>query len=150
MVVVKKNWLPLLQIAVSQKLYGPNKTVRGFFVLTLLNGLFVMLAGIYLQLHSLSHNFFIGALYGFIYMLFELPNSWYKRRQGIAAGGAAPKYRWLYALLDKTDSCFGVLLFFYFISDPTLGSVILLFLISVCLHIIFSAVLFGLRLKKSF
>lgn len=61
-----------------------------------------------LQSNTLGFNILVGILLGTAYILFELPNSFWKRRQGIAPGEASQlahplKYMWL----DQMDSLFG-------------------------------------------
>ncbi len=146
MIVVKLNWFSALNIPVSTNLFGANKTLRGFVVLTLLNGILILPAFV----HPDFSHFIKGAILGFSYMLFELPNSYFKRMAGIEAGTVPERNRWLYSLIDKSDSCFGVCLTYYFLFDLEIGRVIFLFVISIAVHILFSWLLYITEIKKSF
>jgi CDP-archaeol synthase len=150
MVIVKKNIFSFLAIPVSTKLFGQNKTWRGFVIVPLLNAFLLLLINLLWPYLPNVRALIIGFLLGIAYMLFELPNSYLKRRLGIAPGGKAADHRWLLMLIDKTDSSFGVSLFSYFLLDISWVQVLQLFLISVLTHILFSYLLVTIRIKKSF
>ncbi len=113
-VIIKKNALPQLTIPVWKSQFGANKTWRGFIVLPVLNGLFFAMTNAFLPVFGGMQAIEIGAILGFTYMLFELPNSWIKRKMGIASGQKAKHHAWLFMLMDKMDSSFGVSLVCYF------------------------------------
>jgi CDP-diacylglycerol--serine O-phosphatidyltransferase len=94
----------------------------------------------------------IGAVYGLFYMLFELPNSWIKRRMGIMAGESSKRFRWFFTLLDKTDSAIGVSLLFGFLSDTHFNIEMMLkfFVCASLLHFSISGLLVLSKIKKSF
>ncbi|MBA3899217.1 MAG: CDP-archaeol synthase [Bacteroidetes bacterium] len=150
MVMVKKNAFSFLKAPISENAFGANKTWRGFIALSLLNGLFTMMFLWALGKHSLQGNFLFGALLGFVYMLFELPNSYIKRRLGIGAGNSSSKYKWLFAFMDKSDSAIGVCLVFFFWASISIFQLFYLILISIALHALVSMVLVQLKIKKSF
>ena len=150
MVVVKKNWLPVLAQPVSVQLFGEHKTWRGFLLLPLLNGAVLWLIAPVTKALPAGTAFWTGAALGFAYMLAELPNSYLKRRRGIAPGENAGRNRLLFMLLDKTDSALGVCLLYFFLRDIQLFQVVALFLLSSGAHIFFSLLLVSLHLKKSF
>jgi hypothetical protein len=150
MVIVKKNIFAFLAIPVSTKLFGQNKTWRGFVIVPLLNALLLLMINLLWPYLSNVRALTVGFILGIAYMLFELPNSFLKRRLGIGPGDKAGKYRWLLMLIDKTDSSFGVSLFSYFLLDLSLVQLLELFLISVLTHIVFSYLLVTAGIKKSF
>jgi hypothetical protein len=92
----------------------------------------------------------IGAVYGLFYMLFELPNSWIKRRMGIASGESSTRFRWFFTLLDKTDSAIGVSLFFGFLNDFNIEMMLQFFICASSLHFGISGLLVLSKIKKSF
>jgi hypothetical protein len=102
------------------------------------------------QKQNLVQLLFIGWIFGMAYVLFELPNSFIKRRMGIAPGASANRWRGLFTLLDKTDSALGVSLIFYFIHDVSSLDAIFFFLIASGLHFLFSWILYLRNIKKSF
>ena len=117
MIAVRLDLMKFLTIPISEKWFGRNKTWRGFVVMPLASqlGLYLTLA---LPLHSpdLPINLFdpqlhwLGWVLGFFYVLFELPNSWMKRRLGIAPGKIPDQQKFLFILLDRLDSVAGVIL----------------------------------------
>ncbi len=173
MVLVKKNGLKSLCIPLNSTLFGPNKTLRGFLFVPFVNGILYLvvnwpggwlLSGLspeyYLQqeinigdinfLNLLLMQESIGAVYGLFYMLFELPNSWIKRRMGIASGESSTRFRWFFTLLDKTDSAIGVSLFFGFLNDFNIEMMLQFFLCASSLHFGISGLLVLSKIKKSF
>ena len=173
MVLVKKNGLTSLCIPLNSTLFGPNKTLRGFLFVPFVNGILYLvvnwpggwlLSGLspeyYLQqdinigdinfLNLLLMQASIGAVYGLFYMLFELPNSWIKRRMGIASGESSTSFRWFFTLLDKTDSAIGVSLFFGFLNDFNIEMMLQFFLCASSLHFGISGLLVLSKIKKSF
>src|SRR6478752_4431908 len=147
MLVVKRDWLAFCKVPVWNHGFGANKTWRGFVVLPLLNALFLTLI-VQLTGQPCDHPFALGFVLGFVYLLFELPNSFLKRRLGIKPGEGAPKYRFFFYLLDKTDSAFGVLLFFYLWSHINIQSILLFFVLSTLINIALSLLLVKLKLKS--
>ena len=173
MVLVKKNGLTSLCIPMNSTLFGPNKTLRGFLFVPFVNGILYLvvnwpggwlLSGLsseyYLQqeinigdinfLNLLLMQASIGAVYGLFYMLFELPNSWIKRRMGIASGESSTRFRWFFTLLDKTDSAIGVSLFFGFLNDFNIEMMLQFFICASSLHFGISGLLVLSKIKKSF
>lgn len=149
MLVVKYDLLAFCKVPIWNYGFGANKTWRGFVVLPLLNALFLTLI-IQLTGQPCAYPFAIGFVLGFVYLLFELPNSFLKRRLGIKPGEAAPKYRLFFYLLDKTDSAFGVLLFFYLWGHISMQVTLLFFVLSTLTHITLSLLLVKLKLKSKF
>ncbi len=149
MLVVKYNYLKQLKYPVSKKLFGDNKTWRGVVVVPVSNALTLFCLSILFQL-SLKHAFLLGFILGLAYILFELPNSFIKRRLGIQPG-AAFNYKGLsYSLIDKMDSAFGVCLVYVLMGYIHYNYGILLFISSVLIHILMSKLLVAIKIKKSF
>jgi CDP-2,3-bis-(O-geranylgeranyl)-sn-glycerol synthase len=102
----------------ERRLFGDNKTVRGFVVMLPATGLTFFLlsritAGAVPGLWPLTGLEYagLGVLAGAGFMTGELPNSFLKRRLGIAPGSpaAGPVTRPLFFLADRLDSTAGVL-----------------------------------------
>ncbi|HYF04235.1 MAG TPA: hypothetical protein VEC36_12705 [Patescibacteria group bacterium] len=147
MILVKQDVLPFLKIPVSAKLFGQNKTWRGFVLLAILNG---AITPIFARDLPLLKAILIGTILGLAYMLFELPNSFLKRKLGIAPGENPTQNGLLFSLLDKTDSAFGISLLYFFLSDVGVVKAVQLFLIASFAHIVFSLLLVSLKIKRSF
>ena len=173
MVLVKKNGLSFLSIPLQSTWFGPNKTLRGFLFVPVVNGILYLIVNwpggwllsrlspdYYLQqeinigkincLNLLLMQAAIGAVYGLFYMLFELPNSWIKRRMGIASGESSKSFRWFFTLLDKTDSAIGVSLVYGFFNDFNLEMMLQFFICASSLHFGISGLLVLSKIKKSF
>jgi phosphatidylserine synthase len=114
MLAVTRDWVPFLKIPVREPWFGANKTLRGFVLMPVLSvpGAWVscFLAGVSPLTVDLGDVSFLllGLVLGFAYVLFELPNSFLKRRMGIPAGHEAHRARRLFVLLDQMDSAVGV------------------------------------------
>lgn len=131
MLVVSRGWLPSLVVPVHRQLFGANKTWRGFVVVPLLTalGALLLLPGELL----LGENAPIGIAWllpaGFLaglgYMLGELPNSFFKRRLGIAPGATPERGRAFFVLLDQLDSGIGVALAYALFPGLTLSAFLL-------------------------
>jgi hypothetical protein len=150
MVIVKWDLFPALKIPLSEKLFGRNKTWRGILVLVFMNSLTVFLINLLYKYLTPGQSTGIGAALGLAYMLFELPNSWLKRRLGIAAGEKSIKNAWLLTLLDKTDSSLGVSILSWWIFELELWQAVLLFLISAITHALLSLMLVIFGVKRRF
>lgn len=150
MVLVKKNVLPTLLIPISKLLFGTNKTWRGVVIVSGLNAFFFWLVNLFNPLFTDTKALLFGAILGFLYILFELPNSFLKRRLGIGSGQAATKNAWLFMLLDKSDSALGVALGSKFLFNFSWLEMLQLFFVGIFVHIFFSWLLVVIGIKKRF
>ena len=142
MLVVTENWLPALTMPSHRNWFGANKTVRGFVMMPLLSAL----GGACVSFNA--EGLWLGALAGFAYVLAELPNSFLKRRLGVAPGQLPQHCRRLFLLLDQLDSAVGVALLYWLLGYG--WQVALLFLLSFPLTaLVVKQILFRLRLKKT-
>jgi CDP-2,3-bis-(O-geranylgeranyl)-sn-glycerol synthase len=145
----------------GQRIFGDNKTWRGFFVMIpAVGGAFWCLA-IYMEywvpnasnhtmwLLSPSGYFLLGCWSGFAYMLFELPNSFVKRQLGILPGQppAQPIARAICFLVDQADSVVGALLALAMFVPVPLVTWIVILLAGPVVHWLFNVVLMFLGLK---
>ena len=91
-----------------------------------------------------------GALWGFGYVLFELPNSFIKRRINIAPGKGGTKLNGvIFNVVDQADSAFGCTLFLLVFYTPSLTEWICIFIVAVLVHYLMNIILYALRLKSS-
>ncbi|MET1076641.1 MAG: hypothetical protein ABWY06_01335 [Pseudomonas sp.] len=112
MLAVTRDALPTLRVPLHAGLFGANKTWRGVLLVPLLTAFGALCLWPSEQLLGARAVFtqplwLAGLVAGFAYVLAELPNSWIKRRLGIAPG-VAPS-RWV-VLGDQLDSGLGVAL----------------------------------------
>lgn len=151
MLVVKKDIFPQLARPISVQLFGKNKTWRGFFYLPVTMGIICLvesfIGGPFSK--SITSDLLVGMGLGAAYMISELPNSFVKRRLGIASGESVKKFKVLQLIIDKTDSLAGACIFFALILNLPFSEVLLLFLFSLILHLSVSSLLYIFNLKKS-
>ena len=150
MLVVKKAWFNGLAIPVSSSLFGSNKTWRGLLLVPLLNAFFFAGLNVFLISFSWGASLGYGFLLGLAYMLFELPNSFLKRRLGVPPGARARRHAFWFAVLDKSDSAFGVVLLSAFLFGFGVQQFLVLFLTAVAVHAFFSGLLVLVGIKRGF
>lgn len=155
MVVVTRNLWPRLCVPLHRGLFGANKTWRGLLAVPLLTALGALLL---YPLEPLwqgrspvgDHPLWLtGIVAGLGYVLAELPNSFFKRRMGIAPGATPEQGKYAFILLDQLDSGIGVALAYVLYLDVS-WSVFTAFVLSFPLTaLVVKRLLFLARLKKS-
>jgi len=144
----------------GRRLFGDNKTVRGFVVLVPATAIaFALTAAtiawwnpdVAASLWPLSAREFaaLGALAGFGFMAGELPNSFVKRQLAIAPG-QAPRgglAATLSFIADRTDSILGMLIALSCAVPVPAMTWVYLLIIGPGFHLAFSALLFRLGVK---
>lgn len=135
MVAVSRNWWPALAVPVHRGLFGANKTWRGFVLVPLFTAAgAALLVPVELLLGEEAPVGALawlpaGCLAGLGYMLGELPNSFLKRRLGIAPGATPERGRQFFVLMDQLDSGIGVALAYAIVPGLSLTGV-LVFIVS--------------------
>jgi hypothetical protein len=152
MIIVKLNWFKGLAFPISKKMFGDNKTYRGIIILPILTGLLALLNSFWFGpfTMSLTYDAIVGFGLGLAYILAELPNSYIKRRLGIANGEQSKKYKYLQYFTDKADSLMGVLLFYFLATFITFQTILVLFCLGLILHVGMSQFLVLIKIKKKF
>jgi CDP-diacylglycerol--serine O-phosphatidyltransferase len=114
MVVVTRDWLPWARRPIAVRLFGANKTWRGFIVMPLVTALATLLLALVEPDTALltvrlgaGSPLLLGFVVGLGYVVAELPNSWMKRRMGIAPGALPGRRAALFAFIDQADSALG-------------------------------------------
>lgn len=152
MIIVKCDWFKSSAFPISKRLFGENKTYRGIIVLPILTGLLALLSSFWFGPFEMSveYNFFVGFGLGLTYILAELPNSYIKRRLGIANGAQSKKYKYLQYFTDKADSLIGVSVFYFLVTAVSFETILVLFCMGIVLHISLSQLLVLIKIKKKF
>tara|TARA_B110000908_G_C9997939_1_gene332808 strand:- start:45 stop:569 length:525 start_codon:yes stop_codon:yes gene_type:complete len=152
MIVVKRNWFKSIAFPISRKMFGDTKTYRGVIVLPILTGLFALLSSYYFGSFeiSIAYDAFIGFGLGLAYILAELPNSYIKRRLGIATGAQSKKYKYVQYFTDKADSLIGVLTFYFLATNFSFKTILGLFCVGLVIHVSISQLLVVIKIKKKF
>lgn len=154
-----KNWRD------RKRIFGDNKTWYGFTGYLIINTLVAVLWGkiaelfpffernnyFYLQYkNTLEYNMLIGFLLGSAYSLFELPNSFLKRRAGIIPGKRGRgKYRLLFTLLDQADSLIGCTLVVWLMYDIGIKIFFGFIILGSLTHILVNILLYRLHLRDN-
>ncbi|NHB92165.1 CDP-archaeol synthase [Photorhabdus cinerea] len=156
MLIVTKNYFACWAIPIHQRYFGRNKTWRGFIAVPIITALFSLLwliLGIETQdtviPKTISSCLFAGFLAGFGYVLFELPNSWLKRRLGAAPGQHPEQNKRLFILFDQLDSAIGVTIAYFIYLNLTYIDALFVFLCFLISAFIVKNMLFLLSLKKT-
>lgn len=148
----------------GKRIFGDNKTWKGFIGYIIFNIFFTIIFGFIWKLTKLEHlNFFyishnntlqynllIGFLIGLFYALFELPNSFIKRRINIEPG-KNPKglKKYFFIFLDQADSLFGICLVVWIFYPIGLLTYFLYVLVGAVTHLIINMLLYLLHLRKN-
>lgn len=148
----------------GKRLLGDHKTWQGFGGMIVLTALwmtfFVFIdrrfdwvhgyAVVNLRLWAFPQEALLnGALWGLGYVLFELPNSYIKRRLDIAPGrkgrGAVGL---MFLFIDQADSVVGCLVSMCFFYRPGWAEVLTIFVMGVGIHYVVNILLFLVGLKR--
>jgi len=152
--LVTLDWLKFLKIPIHEKMFGKNKTYRGFIAMPLLT-----IPGVYLAVYleklfeidlnlAMIHPLLLGTLLGVFYCIFELPNSFIKRRKGIAPGKMSKDDAIFHAIFDQVDSGFGLVIIFKLYSSATYSHLFAFLLVGLVIHLLLNYLLYKLGLRK--
>lgn len=148
----------------NRRILGENKTWIGFLGMVVFGAILQLIWGemslyfpdiqaanyLYIKHSNMAHyNILVGALLGFSYMLFELPNSFIKRRLAIRPGKTEQGIRGVFFLVDQVDSLFGVALVVALFGVITLGQYFLIIVLGAFTHIGVNLILYGLHIRKN-
>ena len=133
---VRYNLFSVLTKPISISLFGANKTWRGLILMA-----FFTIPGVFLArgLEQYCKDYLLvsfwgksavitGILLGLGFMLTELPNSFIKRKLGIAPGFLPNKNRAFFFFMDQADSILGAAIVYYFYLNVPWQSLGILFL----------------------
>ena len=149
----------------GRRLFGANKTWKGFWGMVVWGLLAQLIWSFFLARqpdlekrhliyahypNKLATNFPLGILLGLAYVVFELPNSYLKRRLDISPGKTA-KDAWKYPfiLLDQIDSLIGILLVLHLYISLDWAQVIGLLLVGTLTHLGVNRLLYLAKLRQN-
>lgn len=146
----------------GRRLFGDNKTWAGFSGMILAGALAQLLWGwVCLGIPDLCYiysrhentplfNLLAGGAMGLAYMLFELPNSFVKRRLDIPCGKTASGVRGaIFFMVDQVDSLFGVGLVFAVLYPMPLWQYFLYILLGAVTHIAVNWILYKTKVRRN-
>lgn len=148
----------------GKRIFGDNKTWKGFIGYIIFNIICAMIFGFIWKItkleemnyfyinhdNTISYNLLIGFLLGLFYALFELPNSFIKRRLDIKPGktnNGLSKYFFIF--LDQADSVFGMALVVWMFYPIGILLYLFIVLIGATTHILINILLYLLHLRKN-
>ena len=173
MVVVKQKWFknrakPMDHGKVlkdGKRLLGNNKTWLGFFTMIVCSVMTHVVWGlfctVFAKVHAMNqlylyydntllYNIAVGIGMGIAYMLFELPNSFIKRRLEISDGKTEKGVKGkIFFVIDQLDSMFGVILVLAAVSKIGLLQYINYVLLGGLTHICVNLVLYKLKIRRN-
>lgn len=148
----------------GKRLFGENKTWKGVIGYLLFHTLFTVLWGwlckaaswesldfFYIRHeNTVGFNLLVGVLLGLAYSLFELPNSFLKRRLGVTPGKTMRGLgKVFFVFLDQADSIFGCALVVWLFYDLGLPLYLLYVLLGAGTHILVNILLYFAGLRKN-
>lgn len=154
----KKNFID------GKRIFGENKTFKGILGYVIFNIISAVLWGFLCRILNIeNYNFFfinytntffynvlIGTLLGLAYSLFELPNSFIKRRIGIAPGKTTSGLKKIFFIfLDQADSIFGCCLVVCVFFNLSLKFYFLYVIVGAITHIVINILLYLFKLRKN-
>lgn len=148
----------------GKRVFGDNKTYKGFVGYILLNVIMALLWGILCEFSNLGKfnllyvnnentnmfNLIIGILLGLGYSLFELPNSFLKRRLDVEPGKTVSGVKKIFFIfLDQADSVLGCTLVVAMFYKMSLTFYIMYVLLGSATHFILNMLLYFMKLRKN-
>ena len=163
MIVVKYQWGAFLKYPLDhhityrkKRLFGKNKTYRGLIAMILFSILFTKMYYVLvnyfpelkpynlLNINQYSYIFY-GVLFGFGYIIGELPNSFYKRQLEVTEGKTTTIFM---RIIDQIDSVISITLLLVVFSSFSWTHFVIGILFYGILHSVINYVLFLIGLRK--
>lgn len=146
----------------GRRIFGDNKTWKGFVGMMLVTALWLQVFALIDQVSPAARAlalipyrdwpqlaWFYGGIWGFFYVLAELPNSFIKRRLDIRPGGEAPGWLGqLFKIVDQGDSVLGCLVGMLIFYVPSLPDALAILVLATGFHYLTNVLLYLLGLKK--
>lgn len=162
------NWLkrPMdmgATLADGKRIFGDNKTWKGFVGMILWTAIwfaiftiiakasdsFYNLAWFSYRLYSTPESLLYGGIWGLGYVLFELPNSFIKRRLDVKPGKRASGfYKSIFIFVDQADSAIGCGLALYVFFTPPLWQMLVFIVLGIAVHFLMNVILYSVGLKR--
>lgn len=171
MIFVKTKWCKRISFPIDRgknfsdgrRIFGENKTWAGFFGMIIFGALSQIIWGAVCEhfpdgvnnFYTVHENTFLfnmisGAVSGFAYVLFELPNSFIKRRLDIPCGKTANGIKGtVFYIVDQIDSLIGVALVFALIFPMKLWEYFLYILIGAFIHSAVNLILWKAKIRRN-
>jgi len=151
----------------GKRIFGNNKTWKGLILSILICSICAIIWGVICSAipalenrnwfyiynaNTIGYNLLIGVLFGLTYSIFELPNSFIKRRVEIAPGQtskASGKTKLIFTLLDNFDSSIGTMLVVWYLCKLTLVEYIIAVILASLVHFLIVKIMYTLKIKEA-
>lgn len=149
----------------GRRIFGNNKTWAGFWGMVFFGAIFQLFWGVicyaikplgninelyYNYSNNPAFNLTAGAIFGFAYAIFELPNSFIKRRLDIAPGKTSGGVKGVFFfIIDQIDSLIGVVMVLNLLSEMSFAKYWLYIFLGALTHIIVNLILYALKIRKN-
>lgn len=149
----------------GQDIFGKNKTWIGFFSMIVFNIISQIIVGffcknidflngrnyVYIRLdNNLINNIMVGFFLGLAYVVFELPNSFIKRRLNILPGKTDRGIKGIiFFIVDQIDSIVGVTLVLSIWYKMSTLQFFLFILLGAVTHIVINLILYIIKIRKN-
>lgn len=140
----------------GKNIFGNNKTWIGGFSMIIQVMLFQILLSYtpfakYNYIYENNENVFkvnclVGLLLGMAYIIFELPNSFIKRRLNIEPGKTK---NWISYLIDQVDSIIGVTIILCFYTDITVSKFLGYITLGAITHSLINLILYFVKIRNN-
>lgn len=154
--VIHYDLLSFLKKPISPKFFGTHKTYRGFFIIGALSSIGVFIISesevflpIKYQIGFPDNSLQLGFILGLSAMIFELPNSFLKRKLGAKSGEHPVRYKTFFYIFNQADSVIGCTLIYTLFIDIK-WSLLLSFLIyTSIMHLAINLLFSFMKLRKN-
>lgn len=148
----------------GKRIFGDNKTFKGIVGYIILNALMMIVWGFVCRFSELENlnflyvnqkntilfNLIVGIFLGLGYALFELPNSFMKRRLDIEPGKTISGLKKVFFIfLDQADSVIGCTLVVGMFYKMSLTFYLMYVLLGSATHLIINMLLYFMKLRKN-
>lgn len=140
------------------RIFGTNKTWRGVLVMSGVSVLIVLAQSRLYDIEAFravsmldyhrTNPLVLGLVLGLSYSLSELPNSFAKRRLGIAPGAVSGRHRVVQYVIDQADSPAGGTLALALFLGTGAETLLLVFAVGFCLHVAMDRLYFLFAVKR--
>lgn len=148
----------------GKRILGNNKTVIGFISMIVFCCISQIIWGLVCSATSLGEynetytlftnniafNSIVGALYGFVYMISELPNSFIKRQLDIESGKTAKGLKGIiFFIIDQLDSLIGVMAILCIVANLSFWKYLEYVVLGGLTHAVINLTLYKLHIRRN-
>lgn len=149
----------------GKRIFGDNKTIKGLVGYIVIGILTSVVWGVVCSViptlyernlmyvnynNTVLYNVIIGALLGLAYAIFELPNSFLKRRFDVMPGKTTTGFKkYIFILYDQCDSVIGCGLVVVLVYPISVATYFMYVGVGIITHLVLNAILYVLKFRKN-